>query len=110
MIPLFFHCFFFPTAIALLYTWSSVDHPFLANAYDFLWLKGTLVSWEKVVWEPWSMPRYIYNFIMWLAVMGMLRTRDRLRFLQTDPSCVFCRDEEESHNHLFFACHWTSLL
>jgi hypothetical protein len=54
------------------------------------------------------MPRY--NFIMWLAVMGKLHTRDRLRFLQTDPSCVFCRDEEESHNHLFFACHWTSLL
>jgi hypothetical protein len=49
------------------------------------------------------MPRY--NFIMWLAVMGKLHTRDRLRFLQTDPSCVFCRDEEESHNQFFFACH-----
>jgi hypothetical protein len=95
-------------AIALLSTWSSVDHPFLANAYDFLRLKGTPVSSAKVVWEPWSMPGY--NFILWLALMGKLRTRDRLRFLQTDPSCVFCRDEEESCNHLFFACHWTSVL
>ena len=24
--------------------------------------------------------------------------------------CVFCHDHEESHNHLFFACSWTSLL
>ncbi|KAJ6866033.1 hypothetical protein NC652_037535 [Populus alba x Populus x berolinensis] len=32
--------------------------------------------------------------------MGKLRTRDRLQFLQTNPSCAFCRDEEESHNHL----------
>ena len=36
-------------AIALLSAWSSVDHPFLANAYDFPRLKGTPVSWAKVL-------------------------------------------------------------
>ena len=39
-----------------------------------------------------------------------MRTRDRLHFVDTDASCVFCPDHEESHNHLFFACSWTSLL
>jgi len=38
-----------------------------------------------------------------------LRTRDRLRFIPTN-TFIFCRQDEESHNHLFFACSWTSLL
>jgi hypothetical protein len=27
-----------------------------------------------------------------------------------DPTCAFCRCEEESHAHLFFACSWTGCL
>jgi hypothetical protein len=54
------------------------------------------------------MPKY--NFILWLAVVGKLRTRDRLHFLQLDPLCVFYRVDKESHNHLFFSCLWTSRL
>jgi len=52
----------------------------------------------------------MYNFILWVAVMEKLRTRDRLRFLDIDPLCVFCRLYDEIHNHLFFKCPWTSLL
>jgi len=66
------------------------------------------VSWAKVVWEPWCLPRY--SFILWLALLGRLRTRDRLHYVDIDASCVFCLDHEESHSHLFFACSWTSLL
>jgi hypothetical protein len=39
-----------------------------------------------------------------------VRKRDRLHFVDTDATCVFCPDHEESHNYLFFACSWTSLL
>ena len=35
---------------------------------------------------------------------------DKLRFLYTDSSSVFCQVDEESHSHLVFSCHWTSLL
>jgi len=42
-------------------TWSSVDHPFLANAYDFLRLKGTSVYWAKVVTVLPNLP-YIVRF------------------------------------------------
>ena len=44
------------------------------------------------------MPRY--NFILWLAVLGRLRTKDRLHFLQSDLTCVFCQDEEETQSPL----------
>ena len=43
-------------------------------------------------------------------MLGKLRTRDRLRFIHTDTFCIFCRQEEESHEHLFFGCRWTSSL
>jgi len=95
-------------ALSLLESWSSSVGPFTAHAYDFLRFRSTPVFWKRVVWESWSMPRY--SFTLWLVVLGRLRTRDRLRFLQTDTTCVFCQVDEESHSHLFFSCHWTSLL
>jgi exonuclease III len=94
--------------LSLMAHWSNSTGPFTAHAYEFLRFRSSPVRWRKVVWESWSMPRY--NFILWLAVLGRLRTRDRLHFLQTDSSCVFCQVDEESHNHLFFGCNWTSTL
>ncbi|KAH8479746.1 hypothetical protein H0E87_031428, partial [Populus deltoides] len=82
--------------------------PFLAHAYDFFRPVGSMVSWNPVVWEQWSLPKH--NFILWLAVLGRLRTRDRLQFLPIDPTCAFCRCEEETHAHLFFSCNWTGCL
>lgn len=64
------------------------------------------MHWERVVWEQWSLPRYA--FILWLAVLGKLKTKDRLTY--TDTTCVLCSQDEESHAHLFFSCRWTSLL
>lgn len=61
-----------------------------------------------MVWEQWSLPKY--SFILWWAVLGKLRSRDRLRFLPIDPSSVFCRHEEESQRHLFFICDWSCRL
>ena len=89
-------------------SWDNISEPFSGYAYEFLRFKGTSVSQVKVVWEPWCLPRH--GFILWLALLRRLRTRDRLHFVDADASCVFYQDHEESHNHLFFACSWTSLL
>ena len=89
-------------------SWDNISEPFSGHAYEFLRFKGTPVSWVKVVWEPWCLPRH--SFIPWLALLGRLRTRDKLHFIDTDASYVFCLNHEESHSHLFFACSWTSLL
>jgi hypothetical protein len=92
-------------SISLMGRWYNEVGPFLIKAYDFFCPTDTPVTWERVVWEHWSMPKY--NFILWLAIMGKLWTRDRLRFIPTNTFCVFCRHEEQSHNHIFFACDWT---
>jgi len=94
-------------AIALMSTWSGGELSFTAQSYDFLHFKCDPVPWAKLVWESWSIPRY--NFILWPAVLGKLRTRDRLQFLQINHLCVFYWVDEESHNHVFFSCPWASL-
>jgi hypothetical protein len=44
-------------------------------------------------------------------MLGRLRTRDRLRFIETETHCVLCRHHDDNHSHqLFFACNWTSIL
>ena len=95
-------------SIQLLSTWSSSASPFLVHAYHFFRPTGSIIPWHQVVWEQWSLPKY--NFILWLAVLGKLRTRDRLQFLHIDCSCVFCRQEDESHQHLFFLYDWIRCL
>ena len=54
------------------------------------------------------MPKHC--FVLWLAVLGKLKTKDRLPFIPPDTSCVLCNQDQESHGHLFFKCHWTSTL
>ena len=88
----------------MLSSWSTSVGPFLSHAYQFFRPVGSTISWHRVVWEQWSLPKY--SFILWLAALGKLRTQDRLRFIPIDPACVFCRQEGESHRHLFFLCGW----
>jgi len=94
--------------VSLMNSWVTFAGPFLAHAYDFFRPVGSMVPWSRVVWESWSLPKH--SFILWLAIIGKLRTRDRLQFLPIDPTCAFCRCEEESHAHLFFSCHWAGRL
>lgn len=61
-----------------------------------------------VIWSPTSTPKHC--FILWLAVLGRLRTADRIDFLEIDPTCVFCKSSPESHDHLFFDCSFTGEL
>jgi hypothetical protein len=95
-------------AVALLRQWNRGDDNFSVQAYNYFRLSGPQVNWARVVWEKWSMPRH--NFILWLAVLGKLRTKDRLRFFQIDTLCVLCGQTEESHSHLFFTCSWSACL
>jgi len=87
-------------SVTLLQQWNSGDGNFSAKAYNYFRLSGPQVNWARVVWEQWSMPRH--NFILWLAVLGKLRTKDRLRFFQIDTSCVLCGQMEESHIAIYF--------
>ena len=93
-------------AVTLLRQWNRGDDNFSVQAYNYFRLSGPQVNWVRVVWEKWSMPRH--NFILWLAVLGKLRTKDRLRFFQIDTSFVIFGQMEETHSHLFFTCSWSA--
>ena len=90
----------------LLSSWHSGLSPFTASAYDFFRYKADHVQWASVVWKQWSLSRH--SFSLWLAMLGKLRTSDRLQFLSSDPICPLCQNADESHAHLFFNCDWSS--
>ena len=94
------------SVVDVMTSWKDGDGGFSANAYDHFRVKGRAIRWDKVVWESWSLPKH--SFVLWLAVLGKLRTKDRLHFIPSDLNCVFCNQEPESHCHLFFQCPWTS--
>ncbi|XP_060188663.1 uncharacterized protein LOC132617631 [Lycium barbarum] len=73
------------------------------------------MSWRKLVCNNGGLPRWI--FILRLAALGRLQTRDRLFKwgITTDQICPVCDREPESLNHLFFVCDvsaeiWQKLL
>ena len=86
--------------------WGSAK--FFHSAYCSLRPLGVKANWVRVVWESWALPKH--SFMLWLAIKGRLRTKDRLIFPLEDPDCSLCRDAIESHEHLFFECSWTSAL
>ncbi|KAL7104250.1 hypothetical protein ACP275_08G232400 [Erythranthe tilingii] len=47
-----------------------------------------------------------HSFILWLGTLSKLRTRDRIKHLVIDKSCIFCT-VNESAIHLFFGCTFT---
>ncbi|KAG7541208.1 Reverse transcriptase zinc-binding domain [Arabidopsis thaliana x Arabidopsis arenosa] len=69
-----------------------------------------VVSWHKTVWFKEAVPRY--SFIAWLAFVGRLPTRDRLRSwgLVVPSSCVLCSNGIETHHHLFFDCTYSATI
>jgi len=89
--------------IDLMADWEHKGGGFTSNAYASLRPHSSAVNWEKIVWEQWALPRH--NFTLWLAMLGKLHTKDRLKFIHTDTLYMFCRQAEESHGHLFFGCN-----
>ena len=60
----------------------------------------------KNVWRGVAMPRE--ELLMWSILLERLHTKDRLYKLKCFPSndilCVFCSEEIESIEHVFFGC------
>ncbi|KAG7599502.1 Reverse transcriptase zinc-binding domain [Arabidopsis suecica] len=77
-------------------TWNSL-HPIT-----------TSVTWHKAVWFKNHIPKHA--FISWVVAWNRLHTRDRLRNwgLSIPSVCVLCNQLDESRNHLFFECEFSS--
>ncbi|XP_074289312.1 uncharacterized protein LOC141614466 [Silene latifolia] len=74
------------------------------------WLRGPNpeVSWWRVCWNSMNVPKA--SFIYWAAVLGRLLTKDSLARMggASDLKCLLCYSQDESHDHLFFDCVYTT--
>ena len=75
-------------------------------------LRGTSVQclWTRGTWFSMATPKHA--FMTWLAIRGRLSTMDRVsRWSQgTDTTCVLCKTDVETRNHLFFECTYATQL
>ncbi|XP_047320614.1 uncharacterized protein LOC124924646 [Impatiens glandulifera] len=72
--------------------------------------KDQIVDWAALVWSLKVIPRH--RFILWLALRGMLNTRDRiLAYMDIpDANCLLCDGNTESICHLFGSCPFVKSL
>ncbi|GKB52708.1 RNA-directed DNA polymerase, eukaryota, reverse transcriptase zinc-binding domain protein [Tanacetum coccineum] len=68
------------------------------------------VIWSEHVWYSQCIPKH--SFILWVAIRGRLKTRDRLSkwFEVPDRRCLLCNIHDESHGQLFFSCPYSKRL
>lgn len=58
------------------------------------------VSWKKVLYDNYAIPRVTFTF--WMTLMDKLNTKDRLLKIGSvkNNKCVFCQ-QDETINHFF---------
>lgn len=61
---------------------------------------------DKMIWFSQNIPRHA--FMLWVSVQGKLSTQDRMEKweLQHNQVCSFCKQVQDSHNHLFIDCFY----
>ncbi|XP_075080594.1 uncharacterized protein LOC142166077 [Nicotiana tabacum] len=73
-------------------------------------LRGDLpkVEWMRLLCNNWSSPKW--RFILYLAILERLYTRDRVLGwgIAISSACSLCEKVEESHEHLFFQCKYST--
>ena len=78
---------------------SSTGSFSIKEAYQNLAPNGNKVEWHRLVWYPQFIPKA--SFILWLAIKCRLGTQDWLHISSTNPKCLLCNLQLETHNHLF---------
>ncbi|XP_056687940.1 uncharacterized protein [Spinacia oleracea] len=66
------------------------------------------VHWDKVVWNRLTNPKH--RFIGWLAMQSRLQTTSKLARIGVSQTahCLICSQGDETHQHLFFQCVYSS--
>lgn len=67
-----------------------------------MWLRGTPQPCCRSIWHTACAPKY--SFIVWLATLGRLSTKDRLGLGEGEQTCNICGAAIETNDHLFFQC------
>ncbi|XP_074318267.1 uncharacterized protein LOC141655067 [Silene latifolia] len=76
----------------------------LASCYHWLIGSRPKVSWDKVVWNDWVIPKH--QFMGWILAHEAFKTKTKLiRYgVDIDASCWLCGQASEDLDHLFFGC------
>jgi hypothetical protein len=79
-----------------------------ADTWEKLREAHSVVRWWKLVWFPTSIPQH--SFLLWLMFWDALVTKQRMcGWGYTRCSlCLFCYGAQESREHLFFRCSFSS--
>nr|GEZ17200.1 reverse transcriptase zinc-binding domain-containing protein [Tanacetum cinerariifolium] len=68
------------------------------------------VIWRHLIWFAQCIPWH--SFVLWMAIQNRLMTQDRVAVWKPNEpmKCVLCDQCPDSHDHLFFACSYSSLV
>lgn len=79
-----------------------------SETWEALHPQGEPVFWHRKVWFQGRIPKHA--FITWVLARNRLGTRDRLRAwgLQVPANCILCNSTEETRQHMFFDCAYSS--
>ncbi|KAL0874206.1 hypothetical protein Bca101_023911 [Brassica carinata] len=68
------------------------------------------VTWSKGIWFTLATPKY--SVVAWIAIHNRLATGDRIQCWnpQADATCILCKTQNETRNHLFFTCSYSGLI
>ncbi|KAL0713700.1 hypothetical protein Bca4012_020678 [Brassica carinata] len=80
------------------------------RVYNYLLDHSETLGWSKVVWNSLGIPRH--SFLSWLVTLNRCPTWDRLLNwgLTTDANCLLCNNPQESRDHLYFLCSFSSTI
>ncbi|XP_074296953.1 uncharacterized protein LOC141627618 [Silene latifolia] len=78
--------------------------------YDQFRQRGNTLSWAKVAWNRALLPKHSVFLVM--AMQKKLATIDQLntRGIYIVNRCILCKMDNETHQHLFFQCSYSSMV
>lgn len=90
--------------------WDGQKTASISRIWDSIRLSAAAPPWINAVWSKWSIKKC--SIFLWLAFKDRLLTKDRLtKFgMRVDPLCLLCSRENESVEHLFGSCTFSTVI
>lgn len=88
--------------VEMLEPWCTSGGLQVSRVYEWLRPRALPRPGFRNIWHTVCTPKH--SFMVWLATLERLPTKDRLPWSDVSPTCVFCSEVDETHSHLFFQC------
>ncbi|XP_071739562.1 uncharacterized protein [Rutidosis leptorrhynchoides] len=96
--------------------WRMIDGKVAEFSVNVVWHTirphADQVLWVNLVWFSQCVPRHA--FMVWLLMGERLKTQDKLKIWErkfnsnSSITCSLCKQQEDSHTHLFFSCSYSA--